>query len=200
MAGKPKIQGEVTRLLRSVSKGSSKDFDKLFQLIYEKLRQIARAHLRGSNHNKTISTTDLVHEAYLKMRVSQFAGINWDGRAHFYAIASRAMRQILVDYARYKNAAKRTPPNEKLTLSGNDLTYEINMPEILALNQAMDTLAKRNERLCRVVEYRFFGGMSEEEIAQALDVTKRTVHRDWVKARLFLHEELYPETENTELH
>jgi len=185
----------VTRLLRAVSEGSSEAFDRLFPLIYESLKQIARSHLRKGAPRKTICTTDLVHEAYLKMRVQ--TPVNWNSRAHFYAIASRAMRQILVDYARYKNAEKRNPSDDKLTLMSHDTSYDLNLAEIITLNQALDGLAKLNERLSKVVEFRFFGGMKDEEIAQVLDVTKRTIHRDWIKARLFLHEELYPETSST---
>jgi RNA polymerase sigma factor (TIGR02999 family) len=182
---------EVTLLLRAVSQGSQDAFDRLFPVIYESLKQIARMQLRRGGKSKTINTTDLVHETYLKMRVQ--APPHWNGRSHFYAVASRAMRQILVDYARYKNAAKRNNPDNKLTLTYRECAYDFNMTEMLSLNQALEILSKLNDRLSKVVEYRFFGGMQEDEIAQVLGVTKRTVHRDWIKARLFLHEELYPE-------
>jgi RNA polymerase sigma factor (TIGR02999 family) len=193
MAEKQTSPQEVTRLLQAVSEGSSEAFDRLFPLIYKSLKQIARLQLRGGEKNKTLSTTDLVHETYLKMRIQE--PVNWNGRAHFYAVASRAMRQILVDYARYKNAAKRKHPDDRLTLTGHDIAYDIDLSEIITLDQAMNVLAKSNDRLSKVVEYRFFGGMKEEEIAQILGVTKRTVHRDWIKARLFLYEEIQPERE-----
>jgi RNA polymerase sigma factor (TIGR02999 family) len=187
--------GEVTRLLREVSGGSSESYDNLFPLIYESLKVIARSHLRRQGGRKTICTTDLVHETYLKMKIQESVG--WNGRVHFFAVASRAMRQILVDYARYKNAAKRKPPDHPLTVTGGDISYDLDLTEILTLNQALDLLSQMNDRLGKVVEYRFFGGMNEDEIAQALDINKRTVHRDWVKARLFLHEELFPDIGTT---
>ncbi len=186
--------GEVTQLLHAVSKGSSEAFGRLFPMVYESLKQIARAHLRGRSNNKTLSTTDLVHDAYLKM--SAQSPVEWEGRSHFYAVASRAMRQILVDYARRKSAAKRIHPNDKVTLTSSDIAYELNMTEILTLDEALETLGKLNDRLRKVVEYRFFGGMKEEEIAEVLGISTRTVERDWVKARLFLHRELHPEQNN----
>jgi RNA polymerase sigma factor (TIGR02999 family) len=183
--------GEVTRLLHAVSEGSSEAFDRLLPVVYDSLKQIARAHLRGRGNNKTISTTDLVHDTYLKM--SAQSGMEWEGRSHFFAVASRAMRQILVDYARRKNAVKRGNPHGRITLTSRKNSYELNLAEILTLDQALDALQQLNDRLRKVVEYRFFGGMNEEEIAEVLGISTRTVERDWMKARMFLHRELYPD-------
>lgn len=184
--------GDVTRLLHAVSSGSPDAFDRLLPLVYDSLKHIARSHLRGRSNNKTISTTDLVHDTYIKMSASQPDGNQWEGRSHFYAVASRAMRQVLVDYARRKQAEKRGNPNGRITLKSRDIAYDLKMTELLTLDKALETLGDLNDRLRKVVEYRFFGGMNEEEIAEVLGVSTRTVERDWVKARLFLHRELYP--------
>ncbi len=188
--------GEVTQLLQDFSNGSPEAFDRLLPMVYGSLKQIARAHLRGRSNNKTIGTTDLVHDTYLKM--SAQSPVKWEGRSHFYAVASRAMRQILVDYARRRNAAKRGNPYDRITLTSRDVGYELKMTEILSLNDALETLGKLNDRLRKVVEYRFFGGMKEDEIAEVLGISTRTVERDWVKARMFLHRELYQDQERAE--
>lgn len=185
---------EVTQLLYDIRNGTPGAFDRLLPVVYDSLKQIARSHLHGRSNNKTIGTTDLVHDTYIKISASQPDGIKWEGRSHFYAVASRAMRQILVDYARRKNAAKRIHPNDKITLTSRDIVYELSITEILSLDHALENLGTLNDRLRKVVEYRFFGGMNEEEIAEVLDISTRTVERDWVKARLYLHKELYPET------
>jgi RNA polymerase sigma factor (TIGR02999 family) len=185
--------GEVTRLLHAVSKGSPDAFDRLLPVVYDSLKDIARSHLRGRSNNRTISTTDLVHDTYVKMSASQPDGIKWEGRSHFYAIASRAMRQILIDYARRTQAEKRGNPHNKITLQSRDISYELKVTELLTLDQALEKLGSLNERLLKVVEYRFLGGMNEEEIAEVLGVSTRTVERDWVKARLFLRREMYQE-------
>ncbi len=196
MPGREIASGEVTRLLHAVSEGSSEAFDELLPVVYETLKQIARAHLHGGRAGKTLRTTDLVHETYLKM--SDQTPVKWEGRSHFYAVASRAMRQILVDYARRKNAAKRGNPNDRITLTSRDIGYEMKVTEILSLNDALETLGQLNYRLLKIVEYRFFGGMKEEEIAEVLGISTRTVERDWVKARMFLHRELYQDQERAE--
>lgn len=186
--------GEVTRLLNAVNEGSSEAFDRLLPVVYDSLKHIARSHLRRSGNMKTLCTTDLVHEAYMKMLPSTEGkeSIKWEKRTQFYAVASRAMRQVLVDYARRRQAAKRASPQDRITLTGRHLAYEMKISEILTLNQALDELDKANNRLRKVVEYRFFGGMKEEEISEILEISTRTVERDWVKARLFLHRIVYP--------
>jgi RNA polymerase sigma factor (TIGR02999 family) len=184
--------GEVTQLLNAVSNGSSDAFDRLMPVVYGTLKKIANVQLRGRGNNKTLSTTDLVHDTYLKMSLSGKNTVKWKGRSHFFAVASRAMRQILVDYARRKNAEKRGNSRDRITLTNRHHKYELQIIEILTLNNALDELEKLNDRLRKVVEYRFFGGMREEEIAEVLGVSTRTVERDWIKARLFLHKEIYP--------
>lgn len=183
--------GEVTRLLQQLQQGDAAAFDRLLPLVYASLKGIAHRELRRHADPPTLCTTELVHETYLKL-VRQ-APVEWAGEAHFYGVAARAMRQVLVDNARRRGAAKRGG-DARLTLTGKQLTFELNATELLALDQALDRLDRLNRRLRQVVEYRFFGGMEEQQIAQLLGVSTRTVERDWTKARLFLHRELYPES------
>jgi RNA polymerase sigma factor (TIGR02999 family) len=182
--------GEVTRLLQHLQQGDAAAFDRLLPLVYASLKEIAHRQLRRHAGPPTLCTTDLVHETYLKL-VRQ-APVEWAGEAHFYGVAARAMRQVLVDNARRRGAAKRGG-DARLTLTSQQLTFELNATELLALDEALDRLDRLNRRLRQVVEYRFFAGMEEQQIAQLLGVSTRTVERDWTKARLFLHRELYPE-------
>ncbi len=182
----------VTCLLKAAQEGEKAAFDRLLPIVYQELRRLARRQLRGERAGHTLQTTGLVHEAYLKL-VDQ-AGIEWQGRAHFFAVAARAMRQVLIDYARRRVAVKRGGGWERTTLDEDELPVEFPVEELLALNDALDRLDGVDRRLRQVVECRFFCGMTEDEIAVALDVTPRTVQRDWVKARAWLYKELYPET------
>lgn len=183
--------GVVTELLHKVRNGNSAAFDRLLPLVYDRLKQIARRQLRRRGFGLTLSTTELVHETYLKM--APHPSSDWEDRAHFFGVAARAMRQILVDHARKKNAQKRGGRWQRITLTGPHLAFELRIDELLALDHALDKLDTLNERLRKVVELRFFGGMTTKEIAEVLDVSKRTVQRDWTKAKLFLHRELYPD-------
>lgn len=181
----------ITDLLHKVGNGNAGAFDRLLPLVYDRLKQIARRQLRRRGFGLTLSTTELVHETYLKM-VSQVP-VDLEDRAHFFGVAARAMRQVLVDHARKQNAQKRGGNWQRITLTGAQVSFELRIDELLALDQALDKLDAMNERQRKVVEYRFFGGMTEKEVADVLDVSTRTVERDWVKARLFLHRELYPD-------
>ena len=154
---------------------------------YRELRAIAHRRLAGGNRGGTLSTTALVHEAYLKL-VDQSPG-KWRDRAHFLACASLAMRHILIDRARERSALKRGGPDggfRRVTLDDEVLAAEEQPDALLALNEALEQLAAAEPRLARVVECRFFGGLTEEETAAALGLTARTVQRDWVKARVLL--------------
>jgi RNA polymerase sigma factor (TIGR02999 family) len=159
-------------------------------MVYDELKRIAHRHLHDVSAGDTLSTTDLVHEAYLKL--SHSPG-QWDNRAHFFGAASRAMRQVLVDFARKSQAAKRGGDQERVTLHSSDAALELQLDEMLGLDAALDRLNGVDQRLREIVELRFFGGLSPTEIAELLGVTPRTVERDWVKARLFLLRELKPE-------
>lgn len=165
--------------------------DELFALAYRELRTIAHRRLAAGNRGGTLSTTALVHEAYLKL-----AGRSaWQDRAHLLACASLAMRHVLVDRARERQAKKRggageAGPPRRVALDDEILAVEDQTDTLLALNDALEEVAATEPRLARVVECRFFGGLSEQETADALGLTLRTVQRDWVKARVLLRRAL----------
>ena len=175
---------EITQLLLDVQAGDKEASERLWRAVYDKLRRIARHRLRGERAGHTLDTTDLVHEAYLKL-VDQ-TRVEWQDRVHFLAMAARVMRNILIDYARRRNAQKRGGGAPHLALDHVTVSAEDSAEMFLALDEALDELTENDERLGRVVEYRFFGGMTEEEIAAALGVSKRTVRRDWRKAKAWL--------------
>lgn len=178
----------VTVLLRAASSGDREAFDRLFPLVYDELRALAGRQLRRESPGHTLEATALVHEAYVKLAVPEGAG--WSDRAHFFAIASRAMRQVLVDHARRRGARKRGGAWARTTLSGKPLGLDTDPEELLALDAALEGLEPRQRQ---VVEMRFFGGMTEEEVAEALGVSDRTVRREWVRARAWLYAALYPD-------
>jgi RNA polymerase sigma factor (TIGR02999 family) len=178
----------VVDLIRGVRAGDRTEFDRLFASLYEELRRLARRHLRHRTPGQTLDTTALIHEAYLRM-VDQ-SREEWADRAHFFAYASRVMRTILVDNARRQGAAKRGAGALRFSLESRDLPLEEQSEFVLALDEALDRLGALSERLARTVECRFFGGMTEEEIAAALAVSGRTVRRDWLKAKAWLYAEL----------
>src|SRR5687767_2901716 len=157
-------------------------------LAYRELRAIAHHRLMARGPQGTLSTTALVHEAYLKLADSPQK--EWKERSHFLAIASLAMRHVLVDRARERAALKRGGERQRVTLDEVDLAVDTESDVLLQLNEALDRLAAFNSRLAKVVECRFFGGLSEEETAEALGLTARTVRRDWVKARVLLRRAL----------
>jgi RNA polymerase sigma factor (TIGR02999 family) len=162
--------------------------DRLMPEVYDELRGIARRQLAGQEGGGTLSTTGLVHEAYLKL-VDQ-SRIAWRDRSHFFALASVAMRHVLVDRARARLAQKREGCMHRITLD-NELIAAPDQPEaMLQLSDAIERLATMEPRLARVVDCRFFGGMSDDDIAEALEVTPRTVQRDWAKARMLLRRAL----------
>lgn len=157
--------------------------------VYDELKRIARHYLRTRAAGATLCATELVHDAYLKLGASPGAEDDrspWRSRGHFFGAASRAMRQVLVDYARQREAIKRGGGDRPLTLTGDHMGVEDRVEELLVLDEALGCLRALDERLCRVVELRYFAGLGDAEIAQCLGVTLRTVGRDWAKARLFL--------------
>jgi RNA polymerase sigma factor (TIGR02999 family) len=178
-------------LIRGVRAGDRTEFDRLFAALYGELRVVAHRQLRSRRAGETLDTTALIHETYLHM-VDQTRA-EWADRAHFFAYASRAMRTILVDYVRRQGRAKRGGGRPRLSLDDRDLPIEEQGEFILALDDALSGLAAVSERLARTVECRFFGGMSEQETAEALQVSDRTVRRDWLKARAWLYAELSDE-------
>jgi len=170
----------VTELLADLRAGRREAFDQILPLVYHELRRTARREL-GVRPSDSLSTTALVHELYLKF--SRAGQADWRDRAHFLGVAAVAMRHILVDRARRRGAEKRGGPSQHVTLD-DELTAIDNQAEsLLELHEALDHLRRLDERLARVVECRFFGGMTEQETAEALRIAVRTVRRDWTKAR-----------------
>jgi RNA polymerase sigma factor (TIGR02999 family) len=182
--------GEVTRLLGHVRGGDRGAFDRLVEVVYAELRQLARAQLRRERGEVTLDATALVHEAY--ERLADHADLDWEGRAHFFGVAARAMRQVLVDHARKRNAAKRGGGWDRASISLALLGRSANLEEILALDEA---LARLEPRQRQVVEYRFFAGLTDREIAALLGVSSKSVQRDWAKARAWLYRDLYANPE-----
>ena len=182
-------KSDVTQLLVRLRKGEEGAFDKLYPLIYDQLHQLAYNHMSRQNPDHTLSKTELVHEAYLKM-IDQ-TQIHFNDKSHFLAIASRCMRQILIDHARKKHAQKRGSKGKDITyIDGILKAQNQQVQKLLNLDTALDELAELNERLSKVVEMRFFGEMTIDETAQALDISKSTVKRDWLKARGWLYKKL----------
>ena len=185
-------QESVTRLLQELQGGNRAVVDALFALIYEELRAQARRQRADWHGDYTLNTTALVHEAYLKL-VDQ-SGIQWEGRSHFLGVAAKAMRHILVDYARRRRAEKRGGDVEKLSLEEMKVTLEDvfvltdeRAEALLVLEEALQRLARVNAREASVVECRFFGQMTVKETAEALGCSARTVKRDWAMALAWLH-------------
>jgi len=183
MASEPPA-GEITRLAERWSSGDPDAFDRLIELVYDDLRRIAHHHLQLERADHTINTTALVHEAYLRLGRGQEAV--WRSRAQFFAFTSSAMRHILIDYARRRHADKRGGTRIQVPLGENTAAVDAQAADLLALDEALDKLAERDTRIAKVVECRFFGGLSSEETAEALGCSARTVERDWVRARAYL--------------
>ncbi|HZI29978.1 MAG TPA: sigma-70 family RNA polymerase sigma factor [Gemmatimonadaceae bacterium] len=183
----------VTDLLVLAAAGDRAALDRAFPLVYDELRRLAHHQLRRENEGHTLSTTALVHEAYMRL-VDQKAGA-WQDRRHFFAIAATAMRRILVDHARRHHADKRGAARKPVPLENIDQVAVEDRAELLVmLDDALERLATMDERQARVVECRFFGGYTEEETAETLGIGLRTAKRDWARARSWLFQELYPDS------
>jgi len=178
----------VTELLLELRRGQTGAMDRLFPLVYEELRRIAHRALRGERTGHTLGTTGLVHEAY--MRLADQTRLEYHDRAHFYGIAARAMRHILVDYARRHRAAKRGGSRQVIPLDDALVAVEDRAEALLGLDEALTELEALDPRLGQVVQCRFFGGLTEEETGEVLGVTARTVRRDWLKAKGWLYHQL----------
>ena len=177
-------------VLNELRSGRRDTLDRLMPVVYEQLRVIASNQLAIRQGGGTLSTTGLVHEAYLKL-VDQ-SRVAWRDRGHFFALASVAMRHVLVDRARARLTQKREGLLQRVTLDNEQIRDEDQPEGMLDINDAVDRLAAVEPRLASVVECRFFGGLNEEETAEALGITTRTVQRDWVKARMLLRRALSP--------
>lgn len=180
---------DITRLLKAAGSGSKADLDQLMVCIYSDMRRLAVSHLQQERADHTLQPTALVHEAYLKL-VDQRAA-NYQDRLHFFAVAARIIRRLLVDHARAKNAQKRGGSSDRVPLEGIEAALVVDGVELAALDDAMQELARLSERQASVVEMRFFAGCTLDEIAEFLGVTRRTVDRDWSVARAWLYDRLH---------
>ncbi|MCM2310540.1 MAG: ECF-type sigma factor [Steroidobacteraceae bacterium] len=176
---------DVTALLRRVAAGDRQALPQLFEAVYLDLRHAARRQLGSGSPAAVLSPTELVHELYLKLAATD--SYEWHDRAHFYRVASRAMRQVMVDRARARAAVKRGDGCQPLELDSQLASVDDDAATLLALHEALEALAARSARLAEVVELRFFAGLTGEQAARVLGVTERTVKRDWRLARAFLH-------------
>ena len=181
-------QSEVAAVYTEVRKPRRESLDRLLPAVYAELRAIAHRNLAAHGHAGSLATTGLVHEAYLKL-VDQ-SHVDWSDHAHFLALASVAMRHLLVDEARSRATLKRGGERTRVTLDDETIAVDTCAETLLAIEDALDRLAAAEPRLAKVVECRFFGGLSEKETAEALGITERTVARDWVKARVLLRRAL----------
>lgn len=179
---------DITGLLHAYSKGNKAAFDQLVPIIYAHLRELAQRHLRNERADHTFVTTALVHEAYLKL--ADLNQIQWQDRAHFLAMASRVMRRLLIDYANQRKAQKRGGNNHKIDLEEVILVADDKIEDLLSLNEALDRLKKMDARKSLILEYRYFGGLNNEEIAAAAGVSLATVKRDMLFSRAWLANEL----------
>ncbi len=180
--------GQVTRLLQQWSEGQTEILEELLPLVYGELRKVAAGYLRKERGNHTLQPTALVHEAYLKLLGQDRT--HWANRAHFFAIAAQAMRRILVDHARKEKAAKRGGPLTAISLEDAPQLGRSRSIDLIALDLALDRLVELDERQARVVELRFFGGLTVEETSQVMDISQRTVAREWKMARAWLRDQM----------
>jgi len=185
---------ETTELLRAWAGGDQAALEQLTPRVYDELRRIARRFMRDERHGSTIQTTALVHEAYLKL--IDATNVDWQHRAHFFAISAQVMRHILLDRARRRVAAKRGGPAPRLNLDEVPEVGSGRARELIALDDALSALAKIDERKARVIELRFFTGLSVEETAEVLKVSPDTVMRDWKLGRAWLLAELNEPQDN----
>lgn len=178
----------VTELLHAHARGDDAALEQLFPKVYDELRQMARGRMRHERADHTLGATELVHEAFF--RLVRLDRIDWRSRAHFLAIASQAMRNVLLDHAEHRGALKRGGGERAVTIDRVEVANDLPNDEVLALCEALERLEKLEPRQARVVECKFFGGLNLDETAAALGVSAATVSRDWTIARAWLHAEL----------
>lgn len=181
-------RADVTRLLHEYKSGNRKVLDELFPLVYDELRRLAAARLKAERDDHTLQATALVHEAYLRL-IDQHS-VDWRNRAHFFGLAAQMMRRILVNHAEARNAGKREGGLTKLALDDAITFAEEREIDLIELDDTLNALAEFAPRQAKVVEMRFFGGLSIEETAAALEIDERTVGRDWRTAKAWLHNQL----------
>ena len=180
--------GEVTALLKELKRGNREAEEQLIPLVYAQLRKLAGHYLKNERTSHTLQATALVHEAYL--RLTRLREMDWQDRGHFFALAAQVMRRVLVDYARANRARKRGGSREVLSIDAELSISKAQAEPLIALDEALVRLAERDPRQSRIVELRFFGGLTEEETGAILGISTRTVKRDWRIAKAWLHEEI----------
>src|ERR687883_1107147 len=183
----------ITELLAGYGRGDKEALDQLMPVVYDELRRQAARYLRREQAGHTLQTTALIHEAYVRL-VDQ-RNVQWQNRAHFFGIAAQMMRRILVDHARTKKRAKRGGSEVRVSLSEATVAAKDQELDVVALDEALERLAQIDEQQSRVVELRFFSGLSVEETAEVMDISKATVKRDWSMAKAWLHRELSGDTD-----
>ncbi len=176
---------DITQLLRAAASGERGDQEALMKAIYDDLRRLAVSHMSSERLDHTLQPTALVHEAYLKL-VGQHS-TDWADRLHFFSVASRIIRRILIDHARERRAQKRGGAADRVSMDAVDVPFEDREVDLIALDDALKDLAQIDERQARIVELRFFGGCTIEEVAKLLDVGRRTIDRDWMAAKAWLY-------------
>ena len=178
----------ITLMLNELSNGNTVVIDKILPLVYDELRRISSKYLSDEYRRHTFQTTELVHEAYLKLVGNQ--QISWESRAHFFGIAAKTMRQILIDYARKRKAQKRGSGKTKISLDDAQLVTGESEDQILALDEALTKLETVEKRLSKIVELRYFSGLTIKETAELLNISAATVKRDWQFAKTWLYREI----------
>jgi RNA polymerase sigma-70 factor, ECF subfamily len=182
-------RGQTTRLLKAMHAGDNAAAEKLLPLVYAELHRVANAYMRRERADHTLQPTALINEAYLRLIQED---VDWNSRAHFVGFAAHVMRRVLVDYARSRNAEQRGGKMERVELQDQFAVSPERLEEVALLDEALDRLEKKNPRQARVVELRYFGGLSIEQIGATLGIAPRSVKRDWSLARIWLFEELKP--------
>ena len=195
-SSRPDTAGEITQLLDRWAAGDSDAAEPLIDLVYQELRVLARRYLRKERQGHSLAPTGLVHEAYMRLMTSQIEDANLQNRHHFFAIAAQAMRRILVEHARRYRTARRFSPNDRVVIEDERNFPFTDTPteEILAVDEALDEFRKIQPRQAKVVELRYFVGLTEEDIAKTLGISRATVARDWRIARLMLSRSLGEQT------
>lgn len=182
--------GEVTRLLKAMHAGDSSAAERLLPLVYSELHRLAESYMRRENPGHTLQPTALINEAYLRLVSSE---IDWNSRAHFIGVAAQVMRNVLVDFARSHSALRRAGGLRRIELQEDLVITSDRLEELMWLDEGLTRLTEANPRQARVVELRYFGGLSVDQIARILDVSSRSVKRDWKLARIWLFRHLNPD-------
>lgn len=178
------MASDATQILQAITAGDRSDVDKLMELVYDDLRGLARVQMSRGTPNHSIDPTAVVHEIFIKLVGRE--NVDWRGKSHFYAVCARAMRDILVDYARQKAAQKRGGDRQRIPLADDLVLNPQRDEDVLALHEALNALAEIDKQRAMIVELRFFGGMSVKEVSEALGIAERTVGNQWATVRLWL--------------